>query len=211
VDFKGGNRGNKVYLLIALLVLILILVTVIISSNKIIPAYVDDVALGSNWYEDRDEAESPSSQLFGLEKHASFTYRPYNSSFPSFLTVNTYKTLFMTNEKDLYDKAVDYIDSEMKNRNVSLDYNSTVEGERTLKNGHKTMYVTYNGNFSKNSQTEKVKIVGETWNCERSGTSIIAIGFSQITNNSLNLNKVNLNYWTKIIEEDGLIFNIICH
>lgn len=206
MDFKGGNRENRVYVIIAVIILIVILVTVILSSNKMTEAYVSDKALGTDWYEDFNERYI-DSQFIDLEKQASFTYRVDNSSFPSFLTVNTYKTIFMINEKDLYEKTDEAIKEYMDNRNVTLDFNSIVEGERKIANGHKTMYIRYNGTLSKNNYNYKIKVIGETWNCDKSGTSIIAIGFSQITNNS---NK-NLEYWNDITRKDGLIYNIICH
>lgn len=206
MDFKGGNRENRVYVIIAVIILIVILVTVILSSNKMTEAYVSDKALGTDWYEDFNERYI-DSQFIDLEKQASFTYRVDNSSFSSFLTVNTYKTIFMINEKDLYEKTDEAIKEYMDNRNVTLDFNSIVEGERKIANGHKTKYIRYNGTFSKNNYNYKIKVIGETWNCDKSGTSIIAIGFSQITNNS---NK-NLEYWNDITRKDGLIYNIICH
>ncbi len=204
MDFEGGKKDKRIYTIIAVLVLILILVTVILTSNRITEAYVSDKVLGNSWYEDYEERYS-SSQLFGLEKQSSFTYRNSNSSYLSFVTVNTYKTLFMMNEKELYEKTVDAIKDFVLSRNVTLYYNSTIEGERTISNGHNTMYIRYDGALDNNSKF--VKLVGETWNCEKSGTSIIVIGFSVVTNNSIK----NLDFWNSIIKENGLISNVVCH
>jgi len=206
VDFKGKNRENRIYVILAVIILIVILVAVTLGSNKITEAYVSDKALENGWFEDFNERYI-DSQFLGLEKQASFTYRIDNSSFPSFLTVNTYKTLFMMNEKDLYEKTIDAIKNYMYEKNVSLNYNSTLENERTIGNGHKTMYVIYNGTLVNDNKILNVRVIGETWNCDKSGTSIIAIGFSQITNNS----NENLEYWNDITKKDGLIYNVICH
>lgn len=210
MDFKGGNRENRIYIFITFIVLILILFTFIISSNKIIEAYIDDNALGNNWYEDIDE-RFVDSQLFDLEKHSSFTYRVDTSSYPAFLTVNTYKTLFMMNEKDLYDKTISSINEYMDNKNVTLNHTSYIEGARKLSNGHMTNFIRYNGTMYKNGKSNKIKIVGEAWNCEKSGTSIIVIGYSQVTNNSIYPNKEYLGFWNEIVKKDGLIYNAKCH
>ncbi len=210
MKFESGKKENRLYLLIAFFILILILFTMILSSNKITTAYVEDDSLGEDWYEDRDDKEYSDSQVFGLEKHASFTYRAKNKSYPSFLTVNTYKTVFMMSENELYDKTVDFIEKELDKRNITIDKNATIEGERTLVNGHTTFYIKYTGMLYNNNQTYKVKIQGETWNCERSGTSIIAVGYSQVTNNTIGQSE-NLKYWIDLVEDDGLISNIKCH
>ena len=210
MDFKGISRENKIYLLIAFFILIIILFTAIISSSSITEAYVKDDALGNDWYEDIDERYL-DSQLFNLEKQASFTYQVDNSTYPSFLTVNTYKTIFMMNEKELFEKTIESIESYAKTKNLSLYHNSSDIEDRTLLNGHKTKHIIYNGSISKKEGIEKIKIIGETWNCEKSGTSIIVVGFSQITNSSVDSNKKYLGFWNEIIKEDGLIYNVKCH
>ena len=101
------------------------------------------------------------------------------------------------------------------------------KSSRVLDNGHKTIYVTYNGTIISNNYSEQIVIIGETWNCARSGTSIICIGFAQITDNSNNLG-YNYTALAKVlgdkegtfvqrfnsydfIKDDGLIFNVKCH
>lgn len=216
---------NKLYAIIAILVTILIVVVLIISSSDMKEAVVSCDVLANGWYEDVDERFF-DSRLFGLEKHVSLTYRFDNYSFPSFLTVNTYKTVFMMNEKELFKKTVESIKESMRVKNVVLNNQSVLEGRRILENKHKTMYIVYNGTKISEDSREEIKVIGETWNCGKSGTSVIAIGYAQITNNS----EKNLSHWEKIIKDqsntfgfyddsdgytflgkDGLIFNIECH
>jgi hypothetical protein len=95
------------------------------------------------------------------------------------------------------------------------------------------MYIVYNATLSLSENiTEQVRFIGETWNCDKSGTSVICIGYAQVTNNSDNNSGVNLKYWAKIIgdkdgtflqkypsyfsfgsfiDSNGLIFNVKCH
>jgi hypothetical protein len=86
-------------------------------------------------------------------------------------------------------------------------------------------------NLSENI-AEQVRFIGETWNCDKSGTSVICIGYAQVTNNSDYNSEFNLTYWAKIIgdkdgtflqkypsyfsfgsfiDSNGLIFNVKCH
>jgi hypothetical protein len=75
---------------------------------------------------------------------------------------------------------------------------------------------------------EKVKIIGEAWNCANSGTSIICIGVAQTTDVKNGNNYENFIHWAKIIGDEkktfneiynynnyadpnGLIFNVKCH
>lgn len=218
-------EDNKLYAIIAILVIILIFIVLLLSSSDINGAVVSDKVLDNGWYEDGEERFF-DSRLLGLEKQISLTYRLDNNSYPSFLTVNTYKTIFMMNEKDLFDKTVEAIKTSMNEKKVVLDNQSAYSGDRVLKNKHKTMYIVYNGTKISGNLEEEIRVIGETWNCGESGTSVIAVGYSQITNNS---NK-DISHWAKIIRDqsntfgfysisnnyeflgkDGLIFNIECH
>jgi len=229
VIFKSRNE-NVIYVLIAVFIVLLIFTTVILSSNDIYEAYVDDIILGKNWYEDVNGRYSDNRYL-GLEKQISFIYRYEDSEYPSFLTVNTFKTLFMMNEDDLIDKTIETIQDAIKGKNMNIDEDSFIQGERVLKNGHKTIFVIYNGTKILDNQADKVHIIGETWSCRESGTSIVVIGFAQTTNTSNGKTDENLEHWAKIVKdqantfgfsyynisdyifigEEGLIFNVKCH
>jgi hypothetical protein len=86
------------------------------------------------------------------------------------------------------------------------------------------MYTIYEGNDTSKDPYEKIKIIGESWSCGTSGTSIIIIGVAQISDNLNNNTEINTTHWAKIVKdeegtfgleefigEDGLIYNIICH
>ena len=135
----------------------------------------------------------------------------------------------MMNKNELFDKTIETIIAETKNQNILLNSSSRITGNRVVNNTHKTSYVIYDGtiNNSKNIP-EKIKIIGESWNCALSGTSVICIGYAQITYHANNISSENLNNWARIIKdkegtfsdsytsnifqgENGLIFNVVCH
>ena len=213
--FKGDSREYKIYGVIAIFIIVVIVLAIFFSSNQLTEAYIVDNVLDANWSEDINERES-DSRLWGLEKWGSYTYKTSDSKFPAYVTITSIKTLFMMNEDDLKDQTLNTI-NQASGHGIFLQEDTKVTGERMLSNEHKTIYIVYEGN---NTLGEIIKIIGETWNCKESGTSIICIGFAQLTNNS----ETNTNYWTKIIKdkegtfglgdfkgEDGLIFNVKCH
>lgn len=229
--FKRSD--NRVYIGIAAFIIIVIIFAVFFSNIQITPAYIENVYLDDNWIEDDDERYN-ESKLLGLEQILGFTYRlneNINDYYPTYLTVTTLKTFFMMNEDELLDKTKETINNAMNEKNISLDYNSMIAGNRVLDNGHKTMYIVYEGFDNSTDVSEKINIIGETWNCGTSGTSVICIGYAQITDNEHNNPNENLTYWAKIVRdeegtfrmfnrgnnelmfqgEDGLIFNVKCH
>jgi len=215
VAFKGESTDNKIYAVIAIFIIVVIVLAIFFSSNQLTEAYIEDSILGATWSEDINE-RAGDSQLFGLEKWASYTYKNNDGRFPAYVTITSIKTLFMMNEDELRDQTLNTI-KQASEQGIFTSEETKITGERVLANGHKTRYMVYDGN---DTLGETIKIVGETWNCGSSGTSIICIGFAQITNNS----ETNTSLWTKIIRdkegtfglgdfkgEDGLIFNVKCH
>jgi hypothetical protein len=126
----------------------------------------------------------------------------------------------MMNEKDLRDKTMSTMEKAVA-QGITIDNLSEITGERTLNNKHKTTYILYNGSDTTKNPPEKIKIIGEFWNCGASGTSVICIGFAQVTDYAHGNSTVNTTKWAKIIKDknglagfigdDGLIFNVKCH
>jgi hypothetical protein len=210
VVFKGGEKENRIYIIIAIIILIVIILTVFFSSNTINKAFIDDVILGSSWYEDIEE-RTDISQLFGLENFASFTYKNNNQSYPAYVTVTSIKLIFMMNEDDLL-KTTEKTLEDASEQGIIIEKNTKTSGLRELVNGHKTSFIMYNGTDNSKEPSERIKIIGESWNCGSSGTSIICIGVAQITDNKNSDSMVDTNFWDEIIDEkDGLISNVSCH
>jgi hypothetical protein len=218
--FIGEHRENKTYIFIAIMVIIIIVISLLFSSRNLTNAYIEDRLL-EDWPEDIFERDG-GSQTFGLEKWNSFTYRNNNVSYPAYITVTSFKTLFMMSENELLDKTIETI-IKASTKGIIIDEKTRIEGTRVLKNNHKTTFIIYNATDLDRESIQKIKIIGETWNCGNSGTSIICIGVAWITNNSINNSKIELIYWSNIINdkegtfgidyknENGLIYNIKCH
>ena len=207
---KGGEKENRIYIIIAIIILVVIIFTVFFSSNNINKAFIDDVILDSSWYEDIEE-RTDRSQLFGLENFASFTYKNNNQSYPAYVTVTSIKLIFMMNEDDLL-KTTEETLEDASEQGIIIEKNTKTSGIRELVNGHKTSFIMYNGTDNSKEPSERIKIIGESWNCGSSGTSIICIGVAQITDNKNSDSMVDTTFWDEIIDEkDGLISNVSCH
>lgn len=219
--FSEERVNNRIYIVVAVFIIIVIILTIFLSSNQLFSAKIQDDILGNSWIEDIGERDGGSGFL-GLEKWASFTYKNNNLTYSSYVTVTSFKTLFIMSEVELKNKMEETIKNSFK-QGVSVDLDSKITGERTLNNGHKTLYSVYNGNYSYNDTIEKIKIIGETWNCGVSGTSIICIGYAQITDNAHGNSDIDLTYWIKILKDgsgtfglnykgtEGLLYNVKCH
>ncbi len=227
--FRREKTGNLFYIGIAFFVVILILLTVLFTTNTLIKAYIDDRFLTNGWLESGDR--SYNEQVFGLEKQSTFRYIYNHTSYENyttFLTITTIKTIFMINEQELLDKTIETIYNAARAKNISINNFSKFSSSRFLKNGHKTFFIILNGTQKIGGLVEKIKIIGETWNCAYSGTSIICIGVAQTTNAKNGNNSENFIQWAKIICDEkgtfneiyhnnyyndinGLIFNVKCH
>jgi len=218
---EGGAGETRIYVLIAVFIIAVVIFAVVFSSNQINTAYIHHDYLGVDWCEDIGERDS-GSQLLGLEKFSSLTYR-IDGKYPAYLTIMTIKTLVMMSENELRDKTAESIEQALE-KGIVVDKATEVSGGRMLKNEHNTMYVMYDGNDTSKNPPEKIKIIGEVWSCGTSGTSVICIGVAQITDNLYDNSEVNISHWEKIVRdnvgtfgivgfhgEDGLIYNVICH
>lgn len=215
---EGGVRSNRIYAIIAFFLIVIVVFAVVFGTSKLTPAYVPDEFLDGGWSENIAD-RAGGSQLVGLEKWCSLTYE-IDGQYPAYLSITTFKTLVMTNEKDLKDKTTSTIEKALA-QGIVVDNSSELTGERALNNKHKTTYIIYNGSDTTKNPPEKIKIIGEFWNCGTSGTSIICIGFAQVTEYAHSNSTVNTTQWAKIIKDknglagftgdDGLIFNVVCH
>jgi len=218
---EGDSKETRIYLIIAFIIVIAVIFAVVFSGIQFKQAYIHHEFLNEKWFENLGERNS-GSYFLGLEKWGSLTYE-LDCNYTTYLIVTTIRTFVMMDEEGLSDEIEETIEKALK-LGISLDNNTKIVGERMLKNGHKTMYIVYNGNDTSKNSYEQVRIIGEVWNCGNSGTSIICLGFSQISDNSHNNSKINTTYWEKIIgdevgtfgtmgfqREDGLIYNVICH
>ena len=218
---EGAVGETRIYVFIAVFIIAIVIFAVVFSSNQLNTAYIHHDFLGVDWCEDIGERDS-GSQLLGLEKFSSITYR-FDGKYPAYLTIVTIKTLVMMSENELRDKTAESIELALE-KGIVVDKTTEVSGGRMLENGHNTMYVLYDGDDTSKNPPEKIKIIGEVWSCGTSGTSMICIGVAQITDNLHDNSEINVSHWEKIVRdevgtfgtgdfqgEDGLIYKVICH
>lgn len=224
-----GERISKAYVIIAIFIILLIIITILFSGNQLIWAIIDDKYLFNGW---KDSGDSVSyNRFFGLEKQGSLTYvidENVDNLYPAFITITSIKTIFMKSEEDLLKTTIETINKAAEANNIIIDKNSSYSGNRVLNIGHKTNFVIFDGNKTNEIVTEEIRIIGETWNCGFSGSSVICIGVSQITDNKHNNPDYNYTHWIEIIGDtegtfvnkfnsynfinsNGLLFNVKCH
>ena len=216
VDFKN----SWFYVLFAFIVVTTIVLGVFFSRNAFYPAYVDDSVLGS-WSESLEKRES-DSRFFGVEKWCSYTYENNeNTRYPARLIVMTVRSLFMMDERDLRSKTLSFV-KKVGRDEIDLNSESMKTGKRFLRNGHETYFFVFNGTNVSNG--EKIKMIGEVWNCGVSHVSVICVGMAQVTDTSNGLMEYDYSNWEKIVADkkgtfggegymskNGLIYNVICH
>lgn len=221
VALRENIRENKVYIIIAILVIFIIIFTIIISTPAIVPAYIEDKYIKINGWKEEILERRESTGLFGLEKSKSYTYSNNNETYPAFITVTTFKTLFTMSEEELLEKTEQTI-LDSSSQGIQLDMDSKEVGERANRDFHNTRFLVYSGNDTSKIPVEKILIIGETWNCPDSGTSIICIGLAQITDNLHNNFNDTTDFFSKIVgdsggtiqnyyDENGLLYYTKCH
>ena len=207
-----AGENKHIWITIAL---ILILLVTFSGCVNISCSYIPDLVITDGWHENL-ALKNTGSQFLGLEKWCGSVYE-INGKYPASLTVTTIKTLILIDEEELQKKTIETIEETFQD-SIQLNESTKLTGERTLLKKHKTMYMIYDGiDINRN---EKIKIIGEVWNCGTSGTSIICIGIAYITNNESPTE--NTDNWQKIVMdpggtignftgEEGLIYNVHCH
>lgn len=151
----------------------------------------------------------------------SVTYE-FPGDFPASLSVMTLKSLVLLDEDDLQNKTRTAIFSSLK-QGIELNTTTLQTGERYVLQAHISMFFEYRGKDTSLVPEEDVYVIGEVWNCQSSGTSVICIGLAYITHHTSNTTMVsNTSAWEKIVMDeigsvdsitglDGLITHVKCH
>jgi predicted small secreted protein len=166
-------------------------------------AYVPESFITEGWYENTS-LRNTGLQFLGLQKWCSLTYEKKGA----YLSVISVKALMLADEEKIEEKVIEIIEDTFKDK---MKLNLSVTGKRMLKK-HESRYVVYNGENKESEGKERVKIIGEVWNCASSGISVICIGLAYVDEH---------NNWKKIVMdprgsigfkgEEGLIYNVCCH
>jgi len=208
-----GEKKKQILILIATIIFFF---TASSGCVNIKCAYIPDEILSNGWYENLS-LRNTGLHFLGMEKWCSSVYE-LKGKYPASLTLTTIKSILLADEDEINKKIQKIIKENFKD-NIQLNESTRITGERTLINSHKTKYIIYEGLdiIKKN----KIKIIGEVWNCGISGSSIICIGIAYISNEE-NPFVEYIENWKKIvidpngsienlIGQNGLINNVICH
>jgi len=182
-------------------------------------AYIPDRLLLEGWYENTSQRNSVS-EFLGLEQTLSVTYE-VQGEYPASLTVMTLKTLVLLDEEELQQKTLEMMNATLS-QGIQLNNTPKTTGERLINKSHMTMYFVYSGVDTSVSPAENVHVIGEVWNCQTSGTSIICIGVAYVTHTLNNTVYSDLANWKKMVMdpwgsidgltgEDGLLDHVVCH
>ena len=134
MDFKSDSGESKIYAVIAIFIIFVVVLAIFFSSNILTEAIIEDNILGDGWSENLAD-RNRDSQLWGLEKWVSYTYRNNDSRFPAYVTVTSIKNLFMMSEEDLRDQTINTIE-QASDQGIIFD-ESKITGERASKNEHR--------------------------------------------------------------------------
>ena len=206
--------GEKQYITpVLILIICIILCTGCVSLSC---SYIPDQYLQNGWHENL-ALRNTGMQVFGLEKWCSITYS-IEGKYPAFLTITTYKTLILPEKQQLLNQIKNIIQHTFQEQ-IIINENSEISGSRTLYQNHKSFYLIYEGIDVSNSENITVKLIGEVWTCDTTGSSIICIGIAHTTQAD---GSKNLQQWSTLVMDlvgsienctgsDGLIYNILCH
>ncbi|MCK5261662.1 MAG: hypothetical protein KAJ44_05740, partial [Thermoplasmatales archaeon] len=170
IEMIARENKKHIWMTIALMLVLLVAFSGCVNISC---SYIPDLVITDGWHENL-ALRNTGSQFLGLEKWCGSVYE-INGKYPASLTVTTIKTLILTDEEELQKKTIETIEETFQD-SIQLNESTKLTGERTLLKKHKTMYMIYDGiDINRN---EKIKIIGEVWNCGTSGTSIICIGIA---------------------------------
>ncbi|MCX6665329.1 MAG: hypothetical protein NT038_04625 [Euryarchaeota archaeon] len=199
-----------------------VVIILVLSSGcvSLTNAYVSDKVLTDGWYEDIANRDG-GTQFLGFERWVSSRYATNDTEYPAFLVVMTMKTLVVLNDEELEAKIRDIFNVTIP-QTILINDSTKQTGGRYILRAHQTMYTVYDGVDIQGNISKNVKIIGEAWNCQTSGTSIFCIGVACVTNMVENNSVEQTKNWEKIVMDDigsveiytgatGLIANVICH
>ena len=125
-----GENKKRIWIPIASIFILLVAFSGCVNLTC---SYIPDSIVTDGWYENL-ALRNTGSQFLGLEKWCSSTYE-INGNYPASLTVTTIKTLVLTDEKEIKERAIETVEETFQDR---IELNISTTGERTLQKNHKT-------------------------------------------------------------------------
>ncbi|MGB0653585.1 MAG: hypothetical protein ACPGQL_10340 [Thermoplasmatota archaeon] len=135
--------------------------------------------------------------------------------FPAFLQVFSIRQLSRASIDELLDLTERVIEDSARIHGINLDQGQSARGERDLASGASTRWFVRGGTlqgggfFGAGTAGEEVKILGEAWHDGKSRTSVVAVAFAQVTQESTILFQPDVHdqtTWVRMVgDPDGSI------
>jgi hypothetical protein len=159
-------------------------------AARVPEAFLHDQA-NNGWRldQDRSDAAPRSEGPGGLAQRQALVYVDDGTNsprrYPASLVLTTVRTTPTPSEGQLRDLLRQQVEQRSAEQGIRLG-NQTLEGSRTLADGHGTLYFAFTGTVSGEgplftTRDATAKIVGEVWNCPGAGSSVLAVGLAQVS------------------------------
>lgn len=143
------------------------------------------IASSEGWRENTTARQSESAWMGAARVEARvWEDRAGGAGHPGKLWVYTLRAPVSPSEDELVPRLRERIESQARAQGIELG-RPVGEGERTLLNGLRSSWFAYNGTASSSSglfsRDAEVRILGEVFACRPARTTVLAVGFAQVT------------------------------
>lgn len=156
-----------------------------------------------------------------------FNRTAFGGPYPASLTVLSLETLGGQDKGELRNALEAQVGEAAKRQGIALHEDTRVQGERDVRVGPNTQWFVYEGTSQLSSDLfnpgQDVRIIGEVWNDDEGGISVLAVGIAQTTGQGPTGRVFPSTVsWEKIVEDpagsiqgmaggQGLIWNVESH
>ncbi len=147
-------------------------------------AHVDPAVVPDAWR--RDDGSIEGGAWGPKLTETAYTFDPDDGGppFPATLLIYSLREMNRRGVSELLRFTRDTVEDVANAQGIQLDPVENANGDREIGNGAKTMWFTRAGTVEASdlfTAGESVRIVGEAWYDARSRTSIVAVGFAQVS------------------------------
>lgn len=156
-----------------------------------------------------------------------FNRTAFGGPYPASLTVLSLETLGSQDKGELRGALDAQVGEAAKRQGIALHEETRTQGERQVRAGPNTQWFVYEGTSQPSSDLfnpgQDVRVIGEVWNDDEGGISVLAVGIAQTTGQGPTGRVFPSTVsWEKIVEDpsgsiqgmtggQGLIWNVESH
>lgn len=193
-----------------------------------IPASSLDQGSGNGWEYDAANSSDVGGGLFSKRAVNAYIDRAEEGQgHPGRLTVLSLRSLLSPDREELRDRVEENLRENARQNGLELT-SQTREGQRDLRNGARSFYLTFNATARSESSVfandAQVRIIGEVFRCT-GGATVVITGSAQVSESESvggvqTSEEVDPKTWAEIVRDpfgtiggfrgQGLIYNIAC-